>query len=239
MTPLTKKRFNFMVGFALYFVLLWALWDTALIYPIKVFVVLLHEVSHALAAVATGGAIDRIVLNANQGGAAYTIGGIPFVTLSAGYLGSLLWGVLFVMLGFSRWFRPRWIVGTLGAFVILLTVFVVRNPFGFFFGLAFGGALLASAKYLPQRVNRFLLLGLGLTSALYAILDIKSDIISRPELQSDAAMLAEMTGIPTAIWGFLWIGIALLVSAWLLRWIAARLDRFPLDTDTPEPSPIS
>ena len=54
-----------------------------------------------LAAIATGGAVERIVLDANQGGAAYTRGGIPFVTLSAGYLGSLLWGVLFVMLGFS------------------------------------------------------------------------------------------------------------------------------------------
>ena len=37
-------------------------------------------------------------------------------------------------------------------------------------------------------------------------------------------MLAEMTGIPTAAWGFLWIGIALLVCAWLLRWVARRME---------------
>ena len=67
---------------------------------------------------------------------------------------------------------------------------------------------LAAARYLSQGVNRALLLGLGLTSALYAILDIKSDVLDRPQLPSDAAMLAEMTGIPTAAWGFLWIGIA-------------------------------
>ena len=58
--------------------------------------------------------IERIVLDPHQGGAAYTLGGAPFVTLSAGYLGSLFWGVLFVMLGFSRWLRPRWIIGALG-----------------------------------------------------------------------------------------------------------------------------
>jgi hypothetical protein len=238
MTTISKRRLNFLVGFTLYFVLLWALWDTAIIYPVKVFVVLLHEVSHALAAVATGGSIERIVLDANQGGAAYTIGGAPFVTLSAGYLGSLLWGVLFVMLGFSRWLKPRWVIRALGAATLLLTIVVVRNGFGLFFGFAFGAALLASSHYLSQRFNRFLLLGLGLTSALYAILDIKSDILARPHLQSDAAMLAEMTGIPTAAWGFLWIGIALLVSAWLLKWIAGRLDDFPIDSDTPPPSPV-
>ena len=106
------------------------------------------------------------------------------------------------------------------------------------FGIAFGGALLASAKYLSQRTNRIFLLGLGLTSALYAILDIKSDILARPHLQSDAAMLAEMTGIHTIVWGFLWIAIALLVSAWLLRWVARRLDDFELDSETPAPSPV-
>jgi hypothetical protein len=65
---------------------------------------------------------------------------------------------------------------------------------------------------------------LGLTSTLYAILDIKSDVLDRPHLPSDAAMLAEMTGIPTAAWGILWIAIALLVSSWLLRWVARRME---------------
>jgi hypothetical protein len=30
-------------------------------------------------------------------------------------------------------------------------------------------------------------------------------------------MLSEMTAIPTVVWGFLWIGLALLVSALLVR----------------------
>ena len=132
MSPKTKKRLTFLAGFLLYFVGIWALWDTAFVYPIKVFVVLLHEISHAAAAIATGGSVERIVLDANQGGAAYTRGGIPFITMSAGYLGSLLWGVLFVMLGFSKRIRPRWIIGTIGLFVILVTILVVRNGFGFF-----------------------------------------------------------------------------------------------------------
>jgi len=224
MSPKSKRRAIFLGGFVLYFGLLWTLWDTAIIYPLKIFVVLLHEVSHAAAAVATGGTVERILLDAHQGGATYTRGGNAFFTLSAGYLGSLLWGALFIILAFSRWLKPRWIMSAVGASVLLLTLFLVRGVFGFGFGILFSVALLAGSKYLSQGVNRGLLLGLGLTSTLYAILDIKSDILDRPHLRSDAAMLAEMTGIPTAFWGFLWIGIALLVSAWLLRWVARRME---------------
>jgi hypothetical protein len=232
MSPISKRRFLFFGGFVLYFGLLWFLWDTAVIYPLKLFVVLLHEVSHAAAAVATGGTVERILLNAQQGGATYTRGGSAFFTLSAGYLGSLLWGVLFVVLAFSRWLKPRWILGAVGVSTLLLTLFLVRGLFGMTFGILFSGAVLAGAKYLSQGMNRAFLLGLGLTSTLYAILDIKSDVLDRPHLPSDAAMLAEMTGIPTAVWGFLWIGIALLVSAWLLRWVARRME-----AGMPEPSP--
>ena len=228
----TKRRIVFLAGFLLYFGVVWSLWDTAVLYPLKLFVVLLHEVSHAAAAVATGGTVERILLNAQQGGATYTRGGNPFITLSAGYLGSLAWGALLVVLAFNRWLKPRWIIGGVGAFVLVLTVFLVRSLFGFGFGILFGGGLLAGARYFSHGVNRTLLLGLGLTSTLYAILDIKSDVLDRPHLPSDAAMLAEMTGIPTAVWGFLWIGIALLVSAWLLRWVARRVEAGSSDPAT-------
>lgn len=56
---------------------------------------------------------------------------------------------------------------------------------------------------------------MGLTSCLYAVLDIKGDILDRPELPSDAWMLAQLTNIPTMAWGVAWIAIALNVSAWL------------------------
>ncbi len=66
-------------------------------------------------------------------------------------------------------------------------------------------------------MNRHLLLTLGLTSALYAILDIKSDVLDRPELASDAHMLAELTGVgTTTMWGVLWITIAIAFSTWLM-----------------------
>ncbi len=218
----TKRKITFLLGFAAYFSAIWFLWDTPAVYPLKVFVVLLHEISHAMVAVATGGTIDKIVLDPNQGGACYCPGGSAFLTLSAGYLGSLAWGGLLVSAGQMKRINSRWVTGAVGLLVIGLTIAYVRSSFGFWFGLAFGSVLVLGAVRLSVAVNQGILLTLGLTSCLYAILDIKSDVIDRPELRSDAAMLGELTGIDTVVWGGLWIVIAVLASAALFQWSYRR-----------------
>ena len=217
MADRSKKKLRFLLGFALYFGVLWLLWDTPAVYPLKIFVVLLHEVSHAMMSVATGGSIDRITLDPMQGGACYCPGGNPFLTLTAGYLGSLLWGGLMLSAARRSRVKSEWVNGLIGALVIGLTLLYVRNGFGFAFGLLFGLAMIGVSQKVGEAVNRPLLLTLGLTSALYAILDIKSDILDRPEARSDAAMLSDITSIPTAVWGGLWIGAAIAFSAWLFR----------------------
>ena len=222
MSSQTKSKITFLVGFAAYFSTIWYLWDTPAVYPLKVFVVLLHEISHGITAVATGGTIDRIELDPNQGGVCYCGGGIRFMTLSAGYLGSLAWGGLLVSAGQTKRINSRWVTAAVGLMVMGLTIAYVRSGFGFFFGLAFGSVLLLGALRLSKAINQGILLTLGLTSCLYAILDIKSDVLDRPELRSDAAMLGELTGINTVVWGSLWITIAVLASAWLLHWSYRR-----------------
>ena len=212
MTETTKTRLMAIGGFAVYFAVLWFLWNSPAIYPLKVFVVLLHETSHAMAALATGGWVERIVLDPNQGGACYCPGGNAFLTLSAGYLGSLMWGGLILLAARSRRIRPGFVVGLLGLMTLTLTLLYVRSGFGIGFGLAFGAALLLAARKAGPRLNRVIATALGLTSVFYAILDIKSDVLDRPELRSDAAMLAELTGVPTLAWGFLWIAAALMLA---------------------------
>jgi hypothetical protein len=216
--PRTRRRIAFVGGFIVYFSLLWTFWWTPVVYPLKVFVVLLHELSHAIAAWATGGSVDYIELDPRQGGATWIRGGLPFFTLSAGYLGSLLWGVGLVRAAYWKKMRAWAMTAVIGTMVLLLTAFFVANRFGILFGIVFGLAMLAAAWRLTELWNRRLVLVLGMTSCLYAVLDIQSDILDRPELPSDAAMLAEMTGVPTLVWGVIWIGLALGVCALLLRW---------------------
>jgi hypothetical protein len=216
--PKTRRRLAFVAGFLVYFSLLWTFWETPVVYPLKIFVVLLHELSHAVAVWVTGGSVAYIELDPRQGGVTGALGGIPFVTLSAGYLGSLLWGVGLVRAAYWKKMRAWGMTALIGTMVLVLTSLFVRNRFGVLFGVCFGLGMLGSAWLLPDLWNRRLVLVLGMTSCLYAVLDIKSDILDRPQLQSDAAMLAGMTGVPTLLWGVLWIGIALFVCMQLMRW---------------------
>ncbi len=210
-----RRRAWFLAGFGLYFAALWAFWNTPVVYPLQVFVVFLHEISHGIAAIATGGSIQRITLSPRLGGACYCPGGNAFVTLSAGYLGSLLWGGAILEAGRRAGSRASRITLGMGAAMIIITLLFVRGGFGITFGVLFGIFLIIVARRAGADLNRILLTVLGLTSCLYAILDIKTDILDRPHLPSDAHMLAQLTGIPTVVWGILWIGIALAVSAWL------------------------
>jgi hypothetical protein len=217
MEEITKRRLRFLAGFAVYFGILWFLWNTPFVYPLKIFVVLLHEISHGFVAVATGGSIERILISADQGGVCQCPGGNAFLTLSAGYLGSLLFGAAILWAARGKGRVPQIASAVIGLMVVIVTVLYVRSWFGLLFGVAFGGALILAGKEMEPEANSMLLTALGLTSCLYAILDIKSDILDRPDVLSDARMLAEMTGIPTLFWGILWIGLALAISAWLFK----------------------
>ncbi len=48
---LTQRRLGFLAGFLAYIAALWFLWDTRIVYPLKIFVVFLHELSHGIAAI--------------------------------------------------------------------------------------------------------------------------------------------------------------------------------------------
>jgi len=195
------------------------LWGTFVVYPFRLFVVFLHEISHGLAAVATGGSIVSIGLSFDEGGVCLTRGGWPFLILNAGYLGSLLWGALFLLLG-GRSARARSVIGVVGLFTLVVTLVYVRTWFGFLYGLATGLVLLAIATKLKPAVAETLLAALGATSVLYAIWDVASDVLLRHSGQSDAAALARLTGVPAILWGAAWIVLSTVVLVSVLRRLA-------------------
>ncbi len=189
------------------------LWETPVVYPLKILVVFFHELSHGLMAKLTGGEIVKIQVVAQQGGYCITQGGSRVLTLSAGYLGSLIWGGTILTLA-ARTRFDRGIAVTLGVILLAVTASYLRPlaSFGFGFRIASSLALIFMGLKLSERICDLVLRLIGLTSCLYAVLDIKSDILDRPELRSDAAMLAEVTGLPTMFWGVLWISIAVVTA---------------------------
>ncbi|MEZ4383855.1 MAG: M50 family metallopeptidase [Nannocystaceae bacterium] len=203
-----------------------ALWDTPVVYPLKILVVFFHELSHGLMAVLTGGEIVEIQVVKEQGGLCITRGGSRILTLSAGYLGSLVWGGAILTLA-ARTRLDRGVAVVLGAILLAVTAIFVRPVigFGFGFGVASSLVLILLGLKLSERVCDLVLRVIGLTSCLYAVLDIKSDILDRPEVRSDAAMLAEVTGLPTTFWGVLWISVAVLSALGFLYFAARREER--------------
>lgn len=185
----------------------YVLWNTPVVYPLKIFVVFLHEISHGLAAVATGGSIVRIELSANEGGLCVTRGGSRFLTASAGYLGSMLWGALLLVAG-ARTRLDRALVALVGFFVVVVTLLYVRTGFGLVYGVGAGAALLAVAASLSAGVSDTLLRVIGTVSCLYAPWDIASDVLLRDARGSDAQAIAAITGLPAVIWGVIWFVLA-------------------------------
>lgn len=211
------------LGIAAGLAALWLLWDTVLLYPLQLLVVLFHEVGHGLAAVATGGEIREIAVTADRAGWCDCPGGDAFVTLSAGYLGSLAFGAALLWAATARAVHGRWVLALLGVLLVGSTVAWVRRPLAVVLGLGAGVALAGAAARLGRRGRAAVLGVLGTTSCLYAVLDIKSDVLDRPGLPSDAAALADLTGVPAVVWGVLWIAVSTVVLALLWRRVLARL----------------
>jgi hypothetical protein len=213
-TPVWSK-----VALPLALVAVLVLWSTPVVYPLKVFVVFLHELSHGLAAIITGGEMGKITLAANQGGACYTRGGWRLLILPAGYLGSMLWGGL-ILVTAARTDWDKAISVFIGILVLAVTLLFVRSGFGLLYGLLFGAGMAWLGWKAPRAANDFMLKLIGLTSVLYAVLDIWSDLIARTVPSSDAAAMSGLLFGPPVLWGALWISIALAAAAFFLWWAA-------------------
>lgn len=195
-----------------------ALWQTPVVLPLKILVVFLHELSHALAAWLTGGSVEQISISALQGGFAVTRGGNLFAILSAGYLGSLLLGVALLMIAL-RSEADRMVVALLGAVMLAVVVFYVRDVFAAIFCSVTGAVLLGCARFLGHSVNDMVLRVIGLSSLIYVPYDIYDDTIARRGVQSDAHMLADAFGGTAQVWGFVW----LVLSIGVILWCAMRV----------------
>ncbi|MSQ02401.1 MAG: M50 family peptidase [Myxococcales bacterium] len=185
-------------------------WNSVLLYPLKLVVVLVHELGHAAMAVATGGSVARLSVGADESGEVLSLGGNAILTLNAGYLGSLAWGLGLLLL--TR--RPGWSRVAAGAMAVLLVgvAAVWARPvasFGFVWVLVAAAGFAAVARLANDSVATLTLRVLGVFSVLYAVGDIVDDVLLRPGAPSDAAFLAARTGVPTLVWGLGWTAASL------------------------------
>lgn len=196
-----------------------ALWQTPVMLPLKLLVVLFHELSHGAAAILTGGRIESLTITPEQGGLALTRGGSRFAVLTAGYLGSLAIGLALFAVAL-RSTADRLVLGGLGAVLLVVAAFYIRDGFALFFCLAGGGLMLAGARFLPRLGADLVLRVIGLASMIYVPWDILSDTILRAGERSDARLMAEEIGGATVIWGALWLALSAVALVGGLRFLS-------------------
>jgi hypothetical protein len=109
------------------------------------------------------------------------------------------------------------LAAAIAVLVLLVTLLFVRNGFGLIFGLLFGAGLLAAARWLPSAWLEIAVLYLGGMSSLYALVDVKEDLLTLEPRLTDASILAGMTGIPAIVWGLLWSALSLAVFILIMR----------------------
>lgn len=202
------------------------LWNTIFFYPVKLFVVALHELSHGVAAVLMGGEIRQIQIDKQIGG--YCVTALPpsagffkqAIVVSAGYLGSILLGALIFLLAVKNR-HDRIMTFFIGLVMAVITFYVFRTRefFGIAYTIIFTLFLFTASRWFPERFLDIMLKSLGLISCMYAVFDIKEDLIDRTHIGSDADRLAQMMGMPSIsiIIGILWIVLAVAVLGLTLR----------------------
>jgi hypothetical protein len=214
-------------------------------YPFRIFVTFIHEGGHALAALVTGNSVQSLSVAMNASGETYTTQGGMFSQMlvsSAGYLGSMAFGAVLLVL-IRRAVAARIVLaGSALLILILTTVFglfkpmvsgswgsLTGIPFTFFAGIALAVGLFAVARFASLRVATFVLSMLAVQCVLNALLDLKTVLFLSspfaPSVPTDAANMANATGLPAVIWTIIWILIAFGILAVALRLYVSARDR--------------
>ena len=223
------------LGLGLLSVLLWRLPAVGwLLYPFQLLNTFVHELSHGIAATVTGGDFRRFVVRPDLSGTAWSAGGVGWIVVSAGYLGSaVVGGVLTVLSG--RGVSARLVLWGLGLGLGLMCLLFVSNFFGVVAGLLTAAALCAAGRLLPKLWADTLLLLLAvqmMLNSLDSLFDLFQLSAAAPGAVTDAQIMSRATGVPAVVWALRWSLVALAILGSSLCF-AYRRPPLPSDQETP------
>src|SRR5687768_9695156 len=148
MDQITRQENNLplIISAGIFSVILWNIPYAGIIfYPFNLFVTYLHEASHGLMAILTGGKLVNFQMGFDTSGVAYTAGGFRPLIISAGYLGSTFWGAMLLMAAFRKG-SEKIVLYSLTAFFLIFTLLFARNSVAFLMGLIFAFSTFFLAK---------------------------------------------------------------------------------------------
>lgn len=164
-------------------------WHSPLIMPFKVFVVYLHELSHALGTFLTGGQVQLLSIDWDESGFTQSSGGNFLAVTGSGYLGSILFGSW--MLRTAIISRYEKITALVIGLIVLTFPLLISQKLGstvFVLGV-FWGLLFMISGLLSLVLSRLLLFLMGGLTSLYALYDL-GDFIRGDIHLTDAGIIA-------------------------------------------------
>ncbi|KAF4574669.1 hypothetical protein EYR36_006019 [Pleurotus pulmonarius] len=207
-TPNETQRDTLIVA-GVYIIAIAILWHVpflkVIIYPFKLLTVGFHEMSHAFAGVLTCATIHSIELDPDEGGATRMSGGIAWVTLPAGYLGSSFIGACLIACGFNT-NASKVASIVLAAFFLFTLWWARRNWLTWLLILGMSGIIVLFWFVAGGVALRYLVLFIGVMSCMYVLWDVIDDTIARKVNTSDASAFADICGCcPSRVWGVIWL----------------------------------
>jgi hypothetical protein len=239
-------------------ILLWFIpYAEFLTYPFRIFVTFIHEGGHAIAALLTGNSVNSLSVAMNASGETYTTqGGLisQIFISSAGYLGSMAFGALLLIL-IRKAVAARFVLLGCGILVFSLTmiygllkpVFSISAwggiPFTLLAGIIISVGLVLIARFASARVATFFTSFLAVQCVLNALFDLKTVFFLSapfaPAAATDAANMAQATGIPAIFWTVVWILFALGILWFAMRlYVAGRDKGYQADLPFEETPPV-
>lgn len=214
-----------------------------LTYPFRIFVTFIHEGGHALAALLTGNSVASLSVATNASGETYTTQGGVFSQVfisSAGYLGSMAFGALLLIL-IRKAVAARLVLLGCAIFIFGLTMIygLIKPifwmtawsgiPFTLLAGTIISVGLILIARFASAKVATFFVSFLAVQSVLNALYDLKTVFfLSSPferSVHTDALNMAQATGVPAIFWTVIWIAFALGILWFAMRLYVAGRDR--------------
>jgi len=161
--------------------------NSAIVKPMKLIAIFMHEMGHASAAWLTGGKVDKIEVWQNEGGVTNFRNGWKPAIIPAGYVGVSFWGGVFVALSGSK----TGATVASGIFIFALLICLRYSPNKLLVWLCLGFIVVTLAAVMIEWFAldpflQFITLFYGVFVGWYGIMDIWDDTISRTVEGSDA-----------------------------------------------------
>lgn len=196
-------------------------------YPIRLLVTFIHEGSHALMSLLTGGAVQSISIQPDGSGLTMSMlrGWVPSLLVSsAGYLGASLYGA--GMIGLLKRGIPgrTLLLITAGAVgLVTLGVFLglpfTLNVFGLFWGIVITGLLLLFGLKMPREMADWVAAFIGVQCVLNAFFDLKTlfNLSVSTGAATDAMSMFRLTLLPAPFWAVLWMAMSAIMLLIVLQ----------------------